>query len=349
MSASPDSRVELDTWQSSRWQSSHGATQNYWFLATTQRLVLERLDGRWGGELSGELARDFLGEGHLLSLLGETHQDFHNAYAERQSTSEPLTLRHLLRGESWGQFYLELSGRCNERCEHCYASSGPTVSEELSWEAIDQAIQDARREGFQHLQLTGGDPLISRHFSRALALGAELQFPRLEVFTNGLALNSQVIDQLVEAGAGLAFSVYSHQPRIHDAVTNISGSHERTCRAIQLALESGLQVRVGGVTGVKEEQDALELISFLQGLGVEKIAVDRQRSIGRGDRASWKNQKESLNSDLDSLEINRGGHGEGGSAGRLCLNYLGQFTPCVFDRQTILGHVEKERLSKVLE
>lgn len=129
--------------------------------------------------------------------------------------------------------FLELVAPCNEACTHCYADASPQRAEFLSDTAISAILPDAKALGFSSVQLTGGDPLIAPGFRHALSTAHAPQFGEIEVFCNGLALTPALADEISACGARMAFSVYSHDPPVHDAITRTPKSHARTMRAIR--------------------------------------------------------------------------------------------------------------------
>src|SRR6187399_1413151 len=103
-----------------------------------------------------------------LAGLGRVRPDLQRLHlALSAEPRQPLTYRTLLGRTGWEILFLELTGQCNERCRHCYAESSPEQKQQLSWAEIEAVIQAARALGVRRLQLTGGDPLVSRYCSRA--------------------------------------------------------------------------------------------------------------------------------------------------------------------------------------
>ncbi len=102
----------------------------------------------------------------------------------------PLDAADVLLGSGGGMLWLELSGRCNERCVHCYANAAPEVDRGLSFETIEGCLRDARELGLSTVQFTGGDPLLEPTLEPAIELAGTLGL-RVEVYTNALALQPQ--------------------------------------------------------------------------------------------------------------------------------------------------------------
>ncbi|MBW2191681.1 MAG: radical SAM protein [Deltaproteobacteria bacterium] len=127
-------------------------------------------------------------------------------------TLQPLTRETVLRGSGWKQLFVELTAKCNEQCVHCYAESSPARVEALAWPEIRNVLKDAKALDFGLVQLTGGDPLISPHCVQAVEFAEEIGIPRIEIYTNGLALRGRTYDRLRELAPSFAFSFYSYNP-----------------------------------------------------------------------------------------------------------------------------------------
>jgi MoaA/NifB/PqqE/SkfB family radical SAM enzyme len=80
--------------------------------------------------------------------------------------------------------WLEITGKCQLHCTHCYADSGPAVTHgamtEDDWSRV---IDEARTLGVTMVQFIGGEPILHPNLSRLVqhALGRELT---VEVFSN---------------------------------------------------------------------------------------------------------------------------------------------------------------------
>ena len=100
-------------------------------------------DGQEELRLEGSLAAAL--ERHLLSPGGAPPPLLRNLFSMRAGLAAllaqpafPLTPRALLGRGHWELLFVELTATCNERCAHCYASSGPERSERLGWETSQQ-------------------------------------------------------------------------------------------------------------------------------------------------------------------------------------------------------------------
>jgi radical SAM/Cys-rich protein len=67
---------------------------------------------------------------------------------------------------------------CNQACLHCHVNAGPTRTESMSAETIDQVLAFVAAGGAGTLDLTGGAPELNAHFrplvTRARAMGVKV-------------------------------------------------------------------------------------------------------------------------------------------------------------------------------
>ncbi|MBK8322472.1 MAG: arsenosugar biosynthesis radical SAM protein ArsS [Betaproteobacteria bacterium] len=67
---------------------------------------------------------------------------------------------------------------CNQTCLHCHVNAGPTRTESMDRETVDQVLGVLAASGAKAIDLTGGAPELNPHFrylvARARALGARV-------------------------------------------------------------------------------------------------------------------------------------------------------------------------------
>ncbi|HVK85885.1 MAG TPA: radical SAM protein [Kofleriaceae bacterium] len=258
----------------------------------------------------------------------------------------PLTREGAVRLDGFDTMFVELLGQCNERCVHCYADAAPTVTDALEREVVMRVVEEARALGFRRIQFTGGDPLLCDFLPAAVARAAEVGFPSIEIYTNGLALTDGLLAELAPHRPSFAFSFYSMNSEVHDAVTRTPGSHRRTLAAIDRAVARGLSVRVAIVVTTQDE-DVDALVGFMRARGVGFVSWSRTFSVGRGAEIAEVSQRAAANSNTASTRLAEGG-GHRSSAGavrstsgKLCVTYTGDVVPCIFQRSSTLGNVNR--------
>ncbi len=138
--------------------------------------------------------------------------------------------------------HFDLTYRCNERCVHCYLDHDDHG--ELTTAECLKVLDDLARSGTLFLTFSGGEIFLRPDLYEILAAARRLHFD-ISLKSNALLVTAGRAAKLREFGVRrVQISVYSDIPAIHDAITKVPGSLERTLAAIPILLEHGLQVKL---------------------------------------------------------------------------------------------------------
>ncbi len=161
----------------------------------------------------------------------------------------------------------ELTDACNERCRHCYVdASGTETMSRREWAKLWDQLAGL---GALVLTLSGGEPLLHPEFAGIYADAHDRRFA-IRLFSNGLLVGDAVL-RLLEARKPLAVevSLYGPSAMVHDAITGIPGSFERTTAAVRSLVSLGLAVAVKTVW-MRANASCLDEMAALAGsLGAE--------------------------------------------------------------------------------
>lgn len=138
--------------------------------------------------------------------------------------------------------HFDLTYRCNERCVHCYLDH--ENHGELTTGECLAVLEEIAKAGALFLTFSGGEIFLRPDLFEILAAARRLHFD-VSLKTNALLVTRERAARLRELGVRrVQISVYSEEPAVHDAITKVKGSLERTLAAIPLLLEQGLQVKL---------------------------------------------------------------------------------------------------------
>ena len=149
---------------------------------------------------------------------------------------------------------LELTLKCNLRCLHCYnfdrdtegpASGDAPPAPELELDEILRVMSELRAAGCLFLSLTGGEVLSSPHLFAVLDRARSLNLA-VQLLSNGTMLRPGVAARL--AGyrnlLGVSISVYGATAAVHDGITQVRGSWQRTLDGAKRLRAQGIAVRL---------------------------------------------------------------------------------------------------------
>jgi MoaA/NifB/PqqE/SkfB family radical SAM enzyme len=227
--------------------------------------------------------------------------------------------------------WLEITGKCQLECIHCYADSGPQgshgVMDTTDWLRV---IDECSGLGVEMVQFIGGEPTLHPDLPRLVehALGQGLE---VEIFSNLVHVSDRMWDTFNRPGVRLACSWYSDDPKQHLLITK-RNTHARTKANIAEALRREIPLRAG-IIGMLDDQNVQAATAELEALGVVEVGVDHLRQVGRGVR------------DRDATVAELCGNcGDG----VLAIGPDGAIWPCVFTRWMPVGNVQDSSIAEVL-
>jgi len=162
--------------------------------------------------------------------------------------------------------HLDVTYRCNERCEHCYLDHDDKG--ELTTQEIKTLLDQLAEAGVFFLTLSGGEVFMRRDFLELIAYARNLQF-NVKIKTNGVMIRDREAQRLRELGVEeIQISIYSHRPEVHDAITKLPGSLKRSLDAVKFLKSYGLKVVVSNVLMKANRIDQQATHDMVKNLGV---------------------------------------------------------------------------------
>lgn len=135
----------------------------------------------------------------------------------------------------------ETTYSCNEQCIHCFMDRG-LPSLELS--SIERILNQIAEEGCLFMTFTGGEFFTRRDAFEIIELAGKLHFA-IDILSNGTLINKRTVDLLLKYPVRrVQVSLYGVTHEIHDSVTKLEGSFQKTINAIRLLKEAGIKVEI---------------------------------------------------------------------------------------------------------
>jgi radical SAM protein with 4Fe4S-binding SPASM domain len=148
---------------------------------------------------------------------------------------------------------LDLTYRCNERCVHCYLDHDDHG--EMTTAEIKHLLDEMADAGVFILTLSGGEIFLRKDFFDLLEHARRLMFC-VKLKTNAVLIREREAARLRDLGVeSIQISIYSHRPEVHDAITLIPGSLQRSVDAIRFLKSQGLKVIIANVLMTQNRQD----------------------------------------------------------------------------------------------
>ena len=160
---------------------------------------------------------------------------------------------------------LRLGLTCNEKCIFCnitkrLGEEWKTLSTKEAKKKIDSFAQEPKRE----LSFTGGEPTIRKDLFELIRYAKNKKIKHIQIQTNALVITKDYAKQLKKNGLNNAFvALTSYQANVHDKLTGLKGSYQKTLNGIDNLLKADIEVTVNIVVNKLNYQTLSEYISFI--------------------------------------------------------------------------------------
>ena len=139
--------------------------------------------------------------------------------------------------------HIEITSRCNERCVHCYIPNDNKVNN-IEPSLFYNILEQCNDMKLLHLTLSGGEPMLHPNFCDFLKKCKEYDFS-INILTNLTLLNDDIISEMKRNPLlGVQVSLYSMNSDIHDEITQMKGSFEKTKNAILKLIENNIPMQI---------------------------------------------------------------------------------------------------------
>jgi len=266
-------------------------------------------------------------------------------------------------------FQIELTNRCNERCIHCYIpheNRSRDIDQSLFYDVLEQAV----RMGVIDITLSGGEPFYHPLFCDFLRKTRDHDIIVI-VLSNLTLLDNEIIAELKNTHIRfIQTSLYALDSHIHDSITKMPGSFEKTMNAINKLIENDIPVSISCPI-MKNNKDAfgkLRAWASAQNINIDTDYIMMARSdhstknltnrlsleevkthIRSNIENDGKFQNEMLKENFDLLDKKDMSDEIVCGAGfrSACMAVNGDINPCPGWQSYIVGNAEKQPLDKI--
>ena len=243
---------------------------------TRQSRNIEDIIGTLGGMYEGadisQIRQDFIEfvedlEKHKFVVIGETEEELNendldfsysmdnpktlvddftqNTQENVDNTTQNFLLEHDQKSPRLAGLQFELTSRCNERCIHCYIPNGKkNTGFDMSFEKFKYILDQYVAMGGIHVTLSGGEALMNKDILKMLRYCREKDL-QISLLTNLISLKEEQIPVIKEVNVSLIqVSLYSMDANIHDTITTVKGSFEKTKTAIEKLHAADVPVQI---------------------------------------------------------------------------------------------------------
>lgn len=166
--------------------------------------------------------------------------------------------------------HFELTSQCNLSCIHCYNVAGKK-KEELSINKIKSIIDELYNEGALFMGFTGGEILCREDFFEIARYSRKRGFA-LRLFTNATLITPDIADKIKDIQPlTVEVSLYATNSYIHERITKVSGSYNKTMNAINMLKKRNLNIIIKSIIMKENAQEYDRLKAFANNIGARFV------------------------------------------------------------------------------
>lgn len=182
------------------------------------------------------------------------------------------------------QLSLHITDLCNEKCGFCVVGSPLAKSDSVVYADLVRFLVENADEGFESVNLHGGEPTIHPRLFELLNLIKMLEYPQTHIQTNARRLkNAEFTEKLAAHGVTLCIvSMHGATASIQDCLTQTPGGFNETVEGIRNARKAGMAVSTNTVLTRMNMGQLENLCRLCLDLGVERINISNLHPVGSG-------------------------------------------------------------------
>lgn len=182
--------------------------------------------------------------------------------------------------------FLELTSRCNARCEHCGSSCGDFVpKDEVTKEELFKVFDDIAAHYDPRkiiLFATGGEPLVKKDIFEIMGYAAKLGF-MWGMTSNGILIDEEVVKKMEETNMKTISVSLDGLKELHESFRRVPGSFDKIIKGLKLMQKCPTIVDIQVTTCVnKKNIDQLpEMLKLMKEIGIKDWRLIEVDPIGR--------------------------------------------------------------------
>lgn len=186
--------------------------------------------------------------------------------------------------KDYKRFEIYLNFSCNQRCIHCFNGEEFRSShKDLDFAAVSSSMLKMRKKGFDWLSLLGGEPTVYPEIIKVVSLARKLGYSRIMTFSNGLKYADPVfVSAMRQAGlTDTCISMHGDSRRLHETVTCVHGSFQRTLQAIENLKKEKINIMIILVLNALNYRSFPRMVNFFLEKGIKNYMFFALKYQGR--------------------------------------------------------------------
>lgn len=309
--------------------------------------------------------------------LGNMKTKIRNFTQETTQTVEENTQDYMLEADQrkpqLKSIQFELTSRCNERCIHCYIPNAKkNAGEDMSFEQVCKIIDEFADMGGLHLSLSGGEVFLHKDILRIIQYCRQKDM-EICILSNLLSLCDEQIPVIKEMNVSyIQASLYSMVPEIHDTITTVKGSQQKTLRALEKLIAADIPVQISCPLMKANKDSYRDVLKYAQSKQIKAFSdyimmgeadlstenLKNRLSLSETDKVirdiiqydldypRWVNEKRPYLENVDQERYAKQALC-GAGINNICITANGDLYPCPGWQSMIVGNINDKSLKEI--
>ena len=185
--------------------------------------------------------------------------------------------------------FLEVTSRCNARCEHCGSSCGEKIpKDEIEYDYLIKVLDEIdKKYGAKNvfLNVTGGEPLLRKDLFDLMKHAVSLGY-YWGITTNGMLIDEEMVKKIIDANMWSVSVSIDGLRDTHDKFRKVNGGFDKLIKGIKLMQKTGKIgiIQVTTVANKKNINELEDLYELMKDLGIKYWRVVNCDPIGRAKK-----------------------------------------------------------------
>lgn len=181
---------------------------------------------------------------------------------------------------------IHITDQCNQSCNFCVMDCQIGQPNQVDIKDVHKFLEEQADKGIETVNIHGGEPTLTSDLIAVLEKIKELEYPKVQIQTNGLLLsNMDYVRTLSSKGIDLfIISLHGSNAYTNDGITQVTGSFERVVQAIKNVKKIGKKVRTNTVVCKQNSTDLINTVKLAMDLGTDHVNISAIHPMGKAFR-----------------------------------------------------------------
>jgi radical SAM protein with 4Fe4S-binding SPASM domain len=255
---------------------------------------------------------------------------------------------------------IHLTNMCNLKCKGCYCQFEEKSSLEKT--EIFSLLGELKNLGYKNIEfhILGGEPLLRSDLLEIISYAKNrINLKQIVLFTNGTLITEDLAYKMRQSGLDVAIvTLHSHLDKIHDAISQFTGSWDKTVSGIKYLINAGIRTYSFTILMACNIHYLRQIESLVRGLGAKTMyfpfikqtendgmAIENKEEFQKG--IEWIFNKSKKHKRKISKILLRRGKSCSAFVDCISIKSDGTVTPCPL-LNLRLGNIKEEKIYSIL-